>query len=59
MSCIFVFIELKRRNKEMYYHKNKNEIDFIIKEKNNTLTAINVNYTNTINEREITATTRV
>jgi len=43
----------------MYYHKNKNEIDFIIKEKNNTLTAINVNYTNTINEREITATTRV
>jgi predicted AAA+ superfamily ATPase len=27
-----VFIELKRRGKEIYYHKNKKECDFVIKE---------------------------
>ncbi len=27
-----VFIELKRRGKEVYYHKNKKECDFVIKE---------------------------
>ena len=26
-----VFIELKRQNKEIYYHKNKVECDFVIK----------------------------
>ncbi len=48
-----VYIELKRREKEIFYWKSKQEIDFVIKEKNNKLTAINVNYTDEINEREI------
>jgi len=48
-----VYTELKRRGKEIFYWKNKQEIDFVIKEKNNKLTVINVNYTDEINEREI------
>ena len=47
-----VLIELKRKEKEVYYWKNKNEVDFIVKD-NNDLTAINVSYTDEINEREI------
>ncbi|MDO8537586.1 MAG: ATP-binding protein [archaeon] len=47
------FIEFKRKEKETFYWKNKNEVDFIIKNKNNSLEAINVSYTNEINEREI------
>ncbi len=37
-----VFIELKRRNNEVYYHKDKHECDFIITENRNILTAIQV-----------------
>ena len=48
-----VFIELKRRNKDVYYWKNKNEVDFIIKNKNNNLSAINVSYSDDTKEREI------
>ncbi|MCK4520941.1 MAG: ATP-binding protein [Nanoarchaeota archaeon] len=48
-----VFIELKRREKELYYWKGKGEIDFIIKNKDQSLIAVNVSYTNEINEREI------
>ena len=48
-----VFIELKRRNKEVYYRKNKREIDFVIMNKDQTLTAINVSYTDKVNEREM------
>ncbi len=48
-----VFLELKKRKKEIYYWKNKNEVDFIIKKPNNTLEAINVCYSNTIPEREL------
>lgn len=48
-----VFIELKRREKETYYWKNKGEIDFIIKNKDNGLEAINVTYSNQASEREI------
>ena len=48
-----IYIELQRRNKEIFYWHNKHEVDFIIKEKNNKLTAININYTDKINEREI------
>lgn len=48
-----VFIELKRREKEPYYWKNKGEVDFVIKNKDQSLTAINVSYTNEIKEREI------
>lgn len=48
-----VFVELKRQNKELYYWKNKGEIDFVIKNKDNSLTAINVSYTDKIEEREV------
>lgn len=47
-----VFIELKRRNKEIYYWKNKGEVDFVIKDAN-SLSAINVSYTDDVDEREI------
>lgn len=47
-----VFLELKRRGKEVYYWKNKGEVDFVIKEKDNSLIAINVSYTDNIEERE-------
>ncbi|MEW6528351.1 MAG: ATP-binding protein [Candidatus Micrarchaeota archaeon] len=48
-----VFIELRRRGKDIYYWRNKGEIDFIIKNKDQTLTAINVSYTDEIPEREV------
>ena len=50
-----VLIELKRRNKEPYYWKNKGEVDFVIKNKDQSITAINVTYNDEINEREIKA----
>ncbi|MDP2924817.1 MAG: ATP-binding protein [Nanoarchaeota archaeon] len=54
LSENLVFIELKRRDNDIYYWQNdKNqEIDFIIKNKDNSLTAINVSFTDIINERE-------
>lgn len=48
-----VFIELKRREKEPYYWKNKGEIEFVIKDADDSLTAINVSYSDEINEREL------
>ncbi|MEM4263963.1 MAG: ATP-binding protein [Candidatus Woesearchaeota archaeon] len=48
-----VFVELKRREKEPYYWKNKGEIDFITKDADNSLTAINISYSDEIDEREI------
>lgn len=39
-----VFVELKRRNKEIYYHKEKHECDFVIKEKLKIVSAIQVCY---------------
>ena len=49
------FLELKRRNKDIYYWKSpsQEEVDFIIKEKDQSLTAINVSYGDSIDEREI------
>lgn len=47
-----VLTELKRMGKEAYYWKNKGEADFIIKNKNQSLTAINVTYTDEIGKRE-------
>ncbi|PIU20949.1 MAG: ATPase [Candidatus Diapherotrites archaeon CG08_land_8_20_14_0_20_34_12] len=47
------FIELKRSEKEIYYWKNKNEVDFVIKNRDNSLEVINVTYTNEVPEREI------
>lgn len=37
-----VFIELKRRAKEVYYYKDKNECDFLIKEKSKVVALIQV-----------------
>ncbi len=39
-----VFIELKRRGKEIYYHAQKHECDFLIKEKNRIVEAIQVSW---------------
>jgi hypothetical protein len=47
-----VLIELKRRNKEVYFFKGKREIDFIIKE-GNKLFAMNITYTNDVSKREV------
>lgn len=38
------FIELKRRKKQIYFHKNNHECDFLIKEKNKVKGAIQVAY---------------
>jgi len=46
------FIELKRRSKEIYYWKNKGEVDFIVKNDDQRLIAINISYTDDIDERE-------
>ncbi|MFP4402356.1 MAG: ATP-binding protein [Candidatus Nanoarchaeia archaeon] len=40
-----VFVELKRRNYEVYYHKNLKECDFLIKEELNITKAIQVTKT--------------
>lgn len=37
-----VFLELKRRGKEIYYFKNRGECDFLIKEKSKIVSAIQV-----------------
>ena len=47
-----VLIELKRRGKDLYFWKGKNEVDFIVKQENK-LTAINVTYTDKVPNREI------
>ncbi len=39
-----VFIELKRRGEEIYYHAQKHECDFLIKEKNRIKEAIQVSW---------------
>ncbi|MBN2013957.1 MAG: ATP-binding protein [Candidatus Altiarchaeota archaeon] len=40
-----VYIELKRRNKQVYYHKDKHECDFLTQEKNKITSAIQVTHT--------------
>ena len=47
-----VFLELKKRDLEIYYHLEKKECDFLIKEKNTITKAIQV--TKTIKEKEET-----
>ena len=39
-----VFIELKRRAKDIYYHHGKKECDFVIREKNRIVEAIQVSW---------------
>jgi hypothetical protein len=46
------FIELKRRSYEVYYWKDSKEVDFIARDMNGNLKAINVSYTNEIDARE-------
>lgn len=48
-----VFLELKRRNLDIYYWKGKNEVDLVVKNRDNSLTAINVSYSEELDEREI------
>jgi uncharacterized protein len=48
-----VFVELKRKQKETYYWKGKGEIDFVIKNKDNSIDLINVCYGDEIPKREI------
>jgi len=48
-----VLVELKRRQEEVYYWKNTGEVDFIIKNRDQSLMAINVSYADDIEEREI------
>ena len=51
-----VFIELKRRAKDVYYHHSKRECDFVIKEKNRIVEAIQVSwsiYDNNTRKREV------
>jgi len=48
-----VFVELKRRKEDIYYWKGKNDVDFIVKNRDNSLNAINVSYNDEIKEREI------
>lgn len=48
-----VYVELKRRGEEIYYWKNKGEVDFVVKNADDSLSAINVCYTDSIPGREI------
>ncbi|MFH1696795.1 MAG: ATP-binding protein [Candidatus Diapherotrites archaeon] len=48
-----VLVHLKRLGKQPYYWKNRDEVDFIIKNADNSLEAVNVSYSDEINEREI------
>jgi uncharacterized protein len=47
-----IFIELKRRGKEIYYHQEKNECDFLVKEKDKITEAIQVCYKVTTENKE-------
>ena len=47
------FVELKRRGFYPYYWKGKKEVDFIVKNKDQSLNAMNVCYGDEIDEREI------
>ncbi len=50
-----VFLELRRRGYKPWYWKKKGEVDFVLKNPDNTLSAINVTYTDTIPCREFDA----
>lgn len=48
-----VFIELIRNEKDAFYWKGKGEVDFVIKNNDQSLRAINVCYSDEVPEREI------
>ena len=50
-----VLIHLNMAKKDVYYWQSKGEVDFVIKNKDNSLTAINVCYADEIPERESNA----
>jgi uncharacterized protein len=50
-----VFLELKRRKVEFFYWKGKREVDFVVKNRDGTLTGINCTYTNCARAGEISA----
>ncbi len=47
-----VFVELMKRGHEVYYWKKKGEVDFVVKNPDQSLSAINVSYTDALPERE-------
>jgi uncharacterized protein len=48
-----VFIELKRQQREIYYWRGKGEVDFVIKNRDNSVDLINVCYADNVPKREI------
>jgi uncharacterized protein len=52
-----VFIELKRKQKEIYYWREKGEVDFVIKNKDHSVDLINVCYADDIPKREMDSIT--
>ncbi len=50
-----VFLELKRRGYEPFYWKGEGEVDFVVKHRDHTLTALNVTYSEDVPGREIDA----
>jgi len=47
-----VFIELKKQGREVYYWKKQGEVDFVVKNPDRSLSAINVSYTDALHARE-------
>ena len=47
-----VFVELMRSRKDVFFWKGKGEVDFIIKNKDQALTGLNICYTDDIPQRE-------
>jgi len=47
-----VFVELMKRGHEVYYWKKKGEVNFVVKNPDQSLSAINVSYTDALPERE-------
>ena len=47
-----VFLELRRRGKEVYYHSGKKECDFVVKEGLDIVEAIQVAYAVNVNNHE-------
>jgi len=50
-----VYLELRRRGYDPYYWKKGGEVDFVLKNSDNTLSAVNVTYTDDIPGREMDA----
>ena len=48
-----VFVELMRREREIYYWKGNGEVDFVVRNEDGSLCAINVAYTNDVEVREV------